>query len=101
VADVVVVGDKQVDLSQALVGLAARGRRVVLCEGGPHLLGELVAADLVDELCFTLTPLLVGGIEPTLLVAPPFDAPRRLRLASVIEDDGALLLRFLRSPSWT
>jgi len=101
VADVVVVGDKQVDLSQALVGLAARGRRVVLCEGGPHLLGELVAADLVDELCFTLTPLLVGGIEPTLLVAPPFDAPRRLRLASVIEDEGALLLRFLRSPSGT
>ncbi len=101
VADVVVVGDKQVDLSQALVGLAARGRRVVLCEGGPHLLGELVAADLVDELCFTLTPLLVGGVEPTLLVAPPFDPPRRLRLASVIEDDGALLLRYLRSPAVT
>ena len=98
VAEVIVAGDRQVDLSRALAELRARGHRVVLCEGGPYLLGELVAADLVDELCFTLAPLLAGGVEPTLIVAPPFDPPRPLRLASVIEDDGALLLRYLRSP---
>ncbi len=98
VAEVIVAGDKQVDLPRALGHLGERGHRVALCEGGPHLLGQLVAADLVDELCFTLTPLLAGGIEPTLMVAPPFDPPRSLRLASVIEDDGALLLRYLRAP---
>jgi riboflavin biosynthesis pyrimidine reductase len=98
VAEVIVAGDKQVDLPRALGHLGERGHRVALCEGGPHLLGQLVAADLVDELCFTLTPLLAGGIEPTLMVAPPFDPPRSLHLASVIEDDGALLLRYLRAP---
>jgi riboflavin-specific deaminase-like protein len=98
VAEVIMSGDKQVDLARALAELGDRGHRVVLCEGGPHLLGQLVAADLVDELCFTLTPLLAGGVEPTLIVAPPFDPPRALRLTSVIEDDGALLLRYVRAP---
>lgn len=99
VADVIVAGEGQVDLGRALDELGARGRRVVLCEGGPHLLGQLVVADLLDELCFTLDPLLVGGIEPSLIVAPPIHPPQRLRLVSVIEDDGALLLRYLRAPA--
>jgi riboflavin biosynthesis pyrimidine reductase len=33
---------------------------VVLCEGGPHLLGDLVRADLVDELFLTVSPQLIG-----------------------------------------
>jgi riboflavin biosynthesis pyrimidine reductase len=36
------------------------GARLVLCEGGPHLLGDLVAGDLVDELFLTIAPQLVG-----------------------------------------
>ena len=98
-AEVIVAGDKQVDLRQGLAELAARGHGLVLCEGGPLLLGELVAADMVDELCFTVAPLLAGGIEPSLIVAPPMDPPRSLRLASLIEDDGALLTRYLRAPA--
>ncbi len=99
VADVILAGDERVDLGGALSELGARGRRMVLCEGGPHLLGELVGAGLVDELCFTLSPLLAGGVEPNLIVAPSLDPPRRLELASVIEDDASLLLRYLRSPT--
>lgn len=34
--------------------------RLALCEGGPHLLGELVAAGLVDELFLTVAPQLIG-----------------------------------------
>ncbi len=99
VADVIIAGEGQVDLALALAEIGARGRRIVLCEGGPHLLGELVAAGLVDELCFTLAPLLIGGVEPSLLVAAPFHPPLGLHLASVIEDDSALLLRYLRAPA--
>lgn len=101
VADVIVAGDHQVDLGRALAELGTRGHVVVLCEGGPHLLGELVAANLVDELCFTLSPLLVGGDEPSLIVSPTIVPPRALRLASLIEDDGALLARYLREPFGT
>lgn len=36
------------------------GARLALCEGGPHLFGELLAARLVDELFLTLAPQVIG-----------------------------------------
>jgi riboflavin biosynthesis pyrimidine reductase len=36
------------------------GARLALCEGGPHLFGELVRARLIDELFLTLAPQLAG-----------------------------------------
>ena len=33
----------------------------MLCEGGPRLHRDLLAADLVDELSLTLSPTVVGG----------------------------------------
>jgi riboflavin biosynthesis pyrimidine reductase len=48
-----------------IAGLAATlGGRLVLTEGGPTLLGGLVAAGLVDELFLTLAPQLVGRGDP-------------------------------------
>ena len=41
--------------------LAERGLARVLAEGGHGLLTDLLAADLVDELCLTTSPLLVAG----------------------------------------
>lgn len=49
---------------------AASGARLVLCEGGPHLIGDLLAAGLLDELFLTLAPQLAGRD----------DASRRLAL---------------------
>lgn len=43
-----------VDLLQRL------GARIVVCEGGPHLFGHLLGADLVDELFLSVAPQLVG-----------------------------------------
>ncbi|HEX2142098.1 MAG TPA: dihydrofolate reductase family protein [Candidatus Limnocylindria bacterium] len=40
--------------------LADAGARVVLCEGGPHLLGQLLRDRLVDELFLTLAPQIAG-----------------------------------------
>ena len=40
---------------------AAAGLGQILCEGGPHLFGALTAADLVDEVCLTVAPLLAGA----------------------------------------
>ena len=36
------------------------GARLALCEGGPHLFGELLRARLVDELFLTLAPQVIG-----------------------------------------
>lgn len=52
----------RVDLAAALRGLADRGLVRVHTEGGPTLVRDLLDAGLVDELCLTLAPLLVGGV---------------------------------------
>lgn len=75
--------------------LRADGLRRILCEGGPTLLGGLLAAGLVDELCCTITPSLVGGGAKRIVGGPPVDVP--LTLASLVEQDGTLLARWLVS----
>ncbi|MFT7840623.1 pyrimidine reductase family protein [Saccharothrix sp. BKS2] len=94
-ADVVVAGEAEVDLRVALAALDERGLRRVDCEGGPALFGSLVAADLVDVLCVTFSPLLVGGDAGRIATGP--EVPRRLELASVLHADSALLLRYRRA----
>jgi riboflavin biosynthesis pyrimidine reductase len=51
----------RVELAEALKALADRGLLRVLVEGGPAILGLLIEQDLLDELCVTIAPLLVGG----------------------------------------
>ena len=54
----------RVDLAAALRTLRQNGFRRVHCEGGPTLLAALVAEDLLDELCLTISPMLLGtGVD--------------------------------------
>lgn len=98
VTEVVVAGVAQVDLALALAQLGARGAGVVLCEGGPTLNGQLVAADLVDEWCLTLAPVLAGGDAKRAAVGAPAAAPPSpLALDRVlVADEGDALLRYVR-----
>ncbi len=94
VADVIVAGDEAVDLGQAVQALADRGLRRVLCEGGPHLFGDLNAAGLADELCLSLSPTLAGPGAGRITAGPQAGA-RPLTLRQVIaDDDGFLFLRY-------
>lgn len=97
--DVVVAGDDEVDLADALRQLADRGLTRLLCEGGPQLLTALLDDGLVDELCLTLAPLLLGA-APGLLTGP-LDRPLTLALAHLVDGgDGVLLARYsLRGPA--
>ncbi|WP_406107889.1 pyrimidine reductase family protein [Micromonospora globbae] len=96
VADVVRLGTDRVDLAAGLAELRRRGLGQLLCEGGPQLFGALTAADLVDELCLTVAPLLAGA-GPGRIVAGEPSPPRRLPLRHVLAaDDGTLLLRYAR-----
>jgi riboflavin biosynthesis pyrimidine reductase len=94
VANVVVAGEHDVDLVEAVEALGARGFRAVLSEGGPILNAQLAAAGLLDELCLTLSPLLVGGDAKRLLAGPLLPGPPALRLVSACEEDGFLFLRY-------
>jgi riboflavin biosynthesis pyrimidine reductase len=51
----------RVDEAAVLATLADRGLHRVLTEGGPMLLGSFVERNLLDELCLTIAPSLVGG----------------------------------------
>ena len=98
VADVVVAGSYDVDIEQALAAVGARGARVVLCEGGPSLIGQLIAASVLEEMCLSLTPLVVGGTSPRVAhgLTSPDITP--LRLDRVLEADDMLFLRYIRQP---
>ncbi|MBO0868834.1 MAG: pyrimidine reductase family protein [Micromonosporaceae bacterium] len=95
VADVLVHGVDEVDLARGLAQLRSRGMTQILCEGGPHLFGSLTAADLVDEVCLTVSPMLTGA-GAGRITAGPASTLRGLRLAHALFDDGALLLRYAR-----
>jgi len=96
VADVIRAGDTHVDLRAALAALRERGLRQLLCEGGPQLFGALTAADLVDELCLTISPLLAGGGAGRISAGPPAPSPVALTLHHALSADGILLLRYTR-----
>jgi riboflavin biosynthesis pyrimidine reductase len=97
VADVHTVGHEQVDWARALALLgSAAGAGTVLCEGGPRTTGQLVADDLVDELCLTVAPALLAGPAPRLAQGAVALPARQLTLARVLTEDGFLFLRYLR-----
>ncbi|QSB16465.1 pyrimidine reductase family protein [Natronosporangium hydrolyticum] len=96
VADVLTVGDTTVDLAAGVATLHDRGLRQLLSEGGPQLLGSLTAADLVDELCLTLSPLLAGP-GAGRITAGAASPVRDMTLHQLITAGDALLLRYLRS----
>jgi riboflavin biosynthesis pyrimidine reductase len=102
-ARVVVAGETRVDISQAIAALVSLGYREILTEGGPHLLGQLTRAGLLDELCLTTSPLLAGGSAGRIVVArDPDGAPaaaQPLNLAHVLTDAGFLLARYVRPAS--
>ena len=94
VADVIVAGNLVVDLGEGVAALRDRGLGRVLCEGGPHLLGEVAAAGLLDELCLTISPLLAGPGPFRITAGAPFPA-LPMTLAHVIEADSFLFCRYL------
>ena len=95
VAEVIVAGDDRVEPAAAMQALAERGRRVVLCEGGPNWLGELVAADRLDELCLSIAPLM-GGDPLPVSVTPPGAGLAEFALKGVMGEDDTLFLRYER-----
>jgi riboflavin biosynthesis pyrimidine reductase len=97
VADVLVHGEEDVDLGAGLADLQARGMAVLLSEGGPHLMGALTAADLVDEVCLTVSPLLAGAGAGRITAGPPADGVRDLRVAHMLYAEDAILLRYARA----
>lgn len=93
-AEVIDCGEDTVDLRLVVAELERRGLRRLLCEGGPRLFADLLAAGLVDELCLTLAPVLLAGGAPKITNGPRLRPPRDAMLMSALEDGSNLLLRY-------
>ncbi|MCU1676956.1 MAG: hypothetical protein JWM93_1714 [Frankiales bacterium] len=97
VADVVTFEATTVPVADLVADLVNRGLHRVLCEGGPHLFGDLLRAGIVDELDLTVSPLLAGGSLPRIVQGTELRAPQPMRLAQLLTEDGFLFLRYARS----
>jgi riboflavin biosynthesis pyrimidine reductase len=89
------------DLRAALAELHARfGVQLALCEGGPHLAAELLAAGLLDELFLSLAPMLAGGEGQAgaalrILAGMRLEPAVELQLAAVLESASQLFLHYV------
>ena len=93
--NVLVLGEDEVDLAALRSVLVERGWTEILSEGGPSLFADLLAAGVVDELCWTVVPRLTGGDAVRIATGADVDVP--LRPALLLEQDGTLLGRWLVS----
>lgn len=100
VADVLICGEHAVDPRQMLTALATRGLTQVLCEGGPHLFGDLLAADCVDELCLSVSPVLDAGRAGRIAVSDAA-TPRPMTLLHSFAAGDMLFLRYGRESAPT
>lgn len=98
-ADVVDCSDDdpaQVDPATAVAALADRGLTRMLCEGGPSLMGTFLAAGLLDEMCLTTAPVLVGGSAPRITAGAGQVLSRMWRSHLISDEEGYLYGRYTR-----
>ncbi len=68
-----------------------------MTEGGPTLFGSFVERGLLDELCLTIAPSLVGG-QGGRIAAGPGQVLTGMRCAHILtDDDGYLYTRYVKA----
>ncbi|HPU14144.1 MAG TPA: dihydrofolate reductase family protein [Aeromicrobium sp.] len=93
--EVLVLGQSEVDWPEVFAEFARRGWNRVLVEGGPSLHGALIQADLVDEVCLTVSPHLIAG-DQLRIAQSTSPVLREMRLGHAVTDEGVLLTRWVR-----
>lgn len=92
-ADVVILDD--VTPAAILNRLAAA--KVILCEGGPTLVGQFVAEHLVDELDLTLAPTMIAGRSARIAHGAPAEPPLDMSMDRFLVGDRSLFVRYLKA----
>jgi riboflavin biosynthesis pyrimidine reductase len=94
--EVVQMPGEHVDLGAATALLAGRGLTRVLCEGGPRLHRDLLAAGLVDEVSLSLSPVMVGGVGLRSTSGAPLATVAGFSLEHVLHADDETLFTHYR-----
>jgi len=88
---IVVAGEHELELAAGLDALAEKGLTRVLCEGGPRVAADLLAAGLVDDYCLTTSP-----VEGDASGATVPAVPDSMRLAHRLEAGAFAIERWVR-----
>ena len=95
-ATVIDVPGESVSTNDLVDSLTDLGLTRILCEGGPGLFGQLVSDRAADELCLTISPMLVAGEAGRIAhAAGAADTPMD-RVHVLGDEDGTLLTRWVR-----
>ena len=92
-ADVVILED----VTPAAILARLSAAKVILCEGGPTLVGQFVADHMVDELALTIAPLMIGGRSARIAHGDTADPPVEMRLDRQLIGDRSLFMRYLKN----
>lgn len=69
---------------------------VVLCEGGPTLNGQLIAAGFINEMNLTIAPMMAVGESHRIAHGVELFPPANMTLARALVGDRSLFLRYVR-----
>lgn len=90
---VITLPGPRISPAEAVAALHRLGHDSIVCEGGPSLAAQLIDADLVDELCLSTSPVLIGTDVPVL---PGLARGEALHLSQLLVDpDGGLYARWV------
>jgi riboflavin biosynthesis pyrimidine reductase len=98
-ADIIQAGTDLVDFVQALEKLSELGARVILSEGGSSINGQLIEANLVNEILLTVAPIAIAGNSQRIATGIANTDPTDFDLEQVLTDGHYLFLRYLLSAS--
>ena len=98
--DVIIAGEKKVNLKQLLRKLVKRKIKKLLVEGGGTVNWEFIKQDLFDEIIVTVTPFLLGGKESITLVQgsgfSKITKSKKLKLKKIKQQKNELVLHYTK-----
>lgn len=94
--DIVLSGEERVDFREAINALTKGKGGIILVEGGPSINKQLVAADLFDELCITVSPFHSNDASGELVTTDKSYPDGYMEEARRIEVNDYIFYRYLR-----
>ncbi len=95
---VVILGEKKINIKKLLQYLSKQKINSVLVEGGGTVNWEFIYNNLIDEAIITLTPYIVGGENATTLVQgigfSKISSSKKLRLKRISRQGNELVLHY-------
>ncbi len=96
--EILITGDKKINVKKLLKFLLRKKIKRILLEGGGTVNWEFINQGLIDEMIITITPFLIGGKDATSLVEgkgfPKISKSKKFKLRKTIRMGNELVLYY-------